>query len=316
MLESPSEKVTGSPLIDHVAPDDCTAFHLLLCHQKEEKIAKGEIRLRARDETLLPVFFSLSPLEVGEFQGICLIATDLSEQKITERALLGKNEELQDFASIASHDLREPLRKIQSFGDMLKRKYGTSLGKEGEDYLDRMQSAAKRMDTLLQGLLAYSRVASNAQPFAPVDLSFLIDEVVDDLEVRIMETGGTINKGGLPTIDADPSQVRQLFQNLIGNALKFCEGKAPVITIGSETVDSKLHRITVEDNGIGFNEKHLDRIFAPFQRLHGRSEFEGTGMGLAICKKIVERHGGTITAKSTPGEGSTFIITLPAGRSV
>ncbi len=221
------------------------------------------------------------------------------------------NQALQDFAAIASHDLQEPLRKVTAFGNMLKQKCGSSLGEQGNDYMARILKANQRMQSLLTALLEYSRLSTKTNPFVEVNLSNLIGEVLSDLEIRIAKTGGQVHVGILPVISADPTQMRQLFQNLIGNALKFHkEGEKPLIKIQSST-NKQMIRISVEDNGIGFDEKHLERIFAPFQRLHGRSEYEGTGMGLAICKKIVERHGGSITAKSTPGKGSLFVIDLP-----
>jgi signal transduction histidine kinase len=232
------------------------------------------------------------------------------------------NRELQDFAFVASHDLQEPLRKIQAFGDQLKSDHAGSLDAEGLDYLDRMQKAAVRMQALIQSLLNYSRVTTKAQPFSQIDLAAVAREAVGDLEASIKETGGRVEIGDLAGIDADSTQMRQLFQNLIGNALKFHGDDKPIVKVYGETVQNPglkritsrdgTYRIFVEDNGIGFDEKYLDRIFTPFQRLHGRGTYEGTGIGLAICRKIVERHGGTITAKSIAGKGSTFIVTLPA----
>ena len=175
-----------------------------------------------------------------------------------------------------------------------------------------MLNATERMQSLLAGLLDYSRVTTASEPFKEVDLSDVIGEVLSDLEVRILKTGGKLNIGDLPVIQADPTQMRQLFQNLIGNALKFHKpGEKPMVQVRSASNSDSGCQIIVEDNGIGFDEQYLDKIFAPFQRLHARSEYEGTGMGLAICKKIVERHGGSITAKSAPGAGSKFIVTLP-----
>ena len=222
------------------------------------------------------------------------------------------NRALQDFASIASHDLQEPLRKVKTFGNILKQQCSSSLDDQGKDYLDRILNANQRMQSLLTGLLDYSRVTTKTEPFQEVDLSALIGQVLSDLEVRIVQTGGEVHIGRLPVISADPTQMRQLFQNLIGNALKFHKpDERPMVHVraGSDT-DSGC-QIVIEDNGIGFEEQYLERIFAPFQRLHGRSsQYEGTGMGLAICQKIVERHGGSITARSEPGKGSTFIVTL------
>ena len=254
------------------------------------------------------------------------------EQRVIERTaelnsanleLERSNRELQDFAYVASHDLQEPLRKIQAFGDRLKSVQGPKFDERGLDYLDRMQNAAGRMHTLINDLLTFSRVTTKAQPFVATDLNGICNEVVDDLETLIQTTRGRVEVTDLPTIDADPLQMRQLFQNLIANALKFHRPEVdPVVIIRSEsftgaadrsddTSQTKFTRIFVEDNGIGFDEKYLDRIFTPFQRLHGRGEYEGTGIGLAVCRKIVERHGGSLTATSVQGEGSTFIAVLP-----
>ncbi len=178
------------------------------------------------------------------------------------------------------------------------------------------------MHRLINDLLTFSRVTTKARPFEPTDLNQATKDVLSDLEVRIQETGGRVEVTDLPTIDADPLQIRQLLQNLIGNALKFHRPDAPpIIKIGGSFLkegeneglngSGGMYRLSIEDNGIGFDEKYLDRIFTPFQRLHGRNEFEGTGIGLAVCRKIVERHGGSLTALSKPGTGSTFIATLP-----
>ena len=225
------------------------------------------------------------------------------------------NRELQDFAFVASHDLQEPLRKIQAFGDRLRGKHGEALGPEGIDYLERMQRAAHRMHVLINDLLTFSRVTSRGQPFMPTDLGQIAREVLADLEVRVEQTGGRVEIGDLPTLDADPLQMRQLLQNLLGNGLKFHrDGEPPVVRVsGAVLADGgpPRARIVVTDNGIGFDMKYLDRIFTPFQRLHGRTEYEGTGMGLAVCRRIVERHGGALTAESAPGQGARFLVTLP-----
>ena len=239
------------------------------------------------------------------------------------------NRELESFAYVASHDLQEPLRKVQAFGERLQAKYSDSLGEQGRDYLQRMQGAATRMQNLIHGLLTYSRITTKAQPFVPVDLTQIAHEVISDLETRIEQASGRVEVGKLPVIEADPTQMRQLLQNLIGNALKFHrKDEAPVVNISAEVLNGgggyssvegpphiESYQISVADNGIGFDEKYLDRIFQVFQRLHGRSEFEGTGIGLATCRKIVERHAGTITATSAPEQGAIFVITLPYKQS-
>ena len=238
-----------------------------------------------------------------------------SERQLSKTAadLKSSNRALQDFAYVASHDLQEPLRKIQAFSDRLQVKYAKELGEQGRDYLRRMQNAAERMQSLIKDLLAYSRITTKVRPFVATDLNVVVKEVLSDLETSLEQTKGRIYLDRLPTIEADPLQMRQLFQNLIGNALKFHQlEQAPLITISQQTADSQsMVKLEIEDKGIGFDEKYLDRIFTPFQRLHGRSEYEGTGMGLAICRKIIERHGGWLTAKSSVNQGATFTIFLP-----
>ncbi len=236
------------------------------------------------------------------------------EREAYARELERSNEALQDFAYVASHDLQEPLRKIRTFGNRLQAGYGEALGEQGADYLRRMLAAAERMQDLIRDLLAYSRVSSNRQPFSPVSLESLVGDVVGDLQARIEESGARVEVGPLPVIHADALQMRQLLQNLIGNALKFHRpGTPPAVRVDGAVGDDGTARITVRDNGIGFDPQYVDRIFAPFERLHPRQQFEGTGMGLAICRKIARGHGGDITARSVPDQGSEFIVTLPAG---
>src|SRR6266436_878303 len=250
------------------------------------------------------------------------VARDITQRHLVEEKLKKStaelersNSELQDFASVASHDLQEPLRKIQSFADELKVSMGNKIDDDEKDTLDRIIAAGERMRTLINDLLAFSRVTSMAKPFAMVNLNLIVKEVMSDLEARMQQTNGLVEVGDLQTIDADPMQIYQLLQNLIGNGLKFhAPGVPPIIKISGEN-GGPNYRLSVTDNGIGFDEKYLDRIFTVFQRLHGRKEYEGTGIGLAICRKIAERHGGQITARSAPGAGSTFTITLPLQQS-
>jgi signal transduction histidine kinase len=228
--------------------------------------------------------------------------------------LARSNQELEQFAYVASHDLQEPLRKVRSFGDRLAKRASDTLDERSLDYLQRMQSASERMQTLIDALLSYSRVSSRAKPFEPVELDELLDGVLSDLEVRCEATGARIERDPLPSISGDANQLRQLFQNLIGNALKFQHpDRSPVIEIRSEArSDPDGWRITVRDNGIGFEPEQAARIFEPFHRLHSRSAYPGTGIGLAICAKIVQRHGGTLQASATPGEGARFEVNLPS----
>ncbi|MGB8275165.1 MAG: ATP-binding protein [Alphaproteobacteria bacterium] len=275
-----------------------------------------------RDELVLVKDDDGTPMEVVGYW------VDITDRKRAEEAvkeyaakLERSNRELQDFAYVASHDLQEPLRKIEAFGDRLKAKCSDSLSDDGRMYLERMQHAATRMRTLINDLLTYSRVTTKAQPFVATDLAKVFADVVSDLNVAIEKSGGRVEAGGLPTIDADTTQMRQLFQNLIANALKFHRPDVPPVisisaelVVGDDTASPGAGRcvIRVADNGIGFDQKYVDRIFNMFERLHGRGEYEGTGIGLATCRKIVERHGGTIVAQSAPNEGATFTITLPA----
>ncbi|MFP5214195.1 MAG: sensor histidine kinase, partial [Acidobacteriota bacterium] len=247
-------------------------------------------------------------------------AFDITDRKQVEkelRAYAGRlellNKELQEFAFVASHDLREPLRKIQTFGDKLKFQCKASLDDSGMDSLTRMIRSAGRMSDLLDALLLYSRVTTRERPHVPVDLREIIREAVSDLDVAISEAGGQVNVDELPPpIEGDAVQLRQLFQNLIENSIKYRrEDLKPVVTIHGRLEDD-ICKVFVEDNSIGFEERFIDRIFRPFERLHGQGKYKGTGMGLTIARKIVERHGGTITATSAPGEGATFIVSLPA----
>jgi PAS domain S-box-containing protein len=252
------------------------------------------------------------------------ISEDITEQKKQEnlriyaKALEASNKDLQDFIFVASHDLQEPLRKIQAFGNFLNEEEGKSLTETGRDYLKRIRDASLRMSTLLSDLLDLTRITTRAKPFTPVVLNEIVQEVLSDLEIRLEETGGKVEAEALPTLDADPAQMRQLFQNLIGNALKFHKpGETPLIRI-SATIDKGegVCRIQVKDNGIGFDSKYAEKIFNIFQRLHGQGQYPGTGIGLAICRKVVERHGGKIGAQSQEGAGALFVITLPLRQSV
>jgi prephenate dehydrogenase/signal transduction histidine kinase len=239
------------------------------------------------------------------------------------------NKELEEFAYVASHDLQEPLRKIQAFGSRLRQRYDKTLDDRGLDYLNRMESAAARMQRLINDLLTFSRVTTRAQPFVEVDLGAVVQEVLLDLELNIGEVNGRIHTAHLPTIEAEPTQMNQLLRNLISNSLKFHrQGIPPVIHITSEhlpepppelakvaVAGTAYCRLRVTDNGIGFEQKYADRIFTMFQRLHPRTKYEGTGVGLALCRKIVERHQGTITVTSSVDRGSTFIVTLPVRQS-
>jgi PAS domain S-box-containing protein len=329
----------NAPVTQTTIPDYHPGWALALIIHEAIPIAcrqgvwSGETALRRVDGTEIPVsqVVLAHKNEAGDVDFLATIIRDISDRKRAEEQLrrtaarlARSNTELEQFAYISSHDLQEPLRKVQQFGDLLVSSAGEALDEQCRLYVHRMQDAACRMQALINDLLTFSRVHSQAKPFVEVDLARVAEEVVADLEARIQSTGGHVQIGPLPRLYSEPTQMRQLLQNLISNALKFHRPDVPpVVVVGSRIVNNGaeasldhsrsdlLCEITVQDNGIGFDEKYLDRIFQPFERLHGRGAYEGTGMGLAICRKIVERHWGTITARSTPGKGSTFIVALP-----
>jgi signal transduction histidine kinase len=231
------------------------------------------------------------------------------ELRATE--LARSNEDLDQFASVASHDLQEPLRRTRTFVQELTRIEASRLSDRGVDYLERAAAGIERMQTLIEDLLRYSRVATAAGQFAPVELDATVAEALDDLSELIDRTGTVVHVGALPTIRAEPVQMRQLVQNLVSNAIKFQpRGRTPEVWIESLDREGEVE-LTVRDNGIGFDPRDADRIFRVFERLHGRGEYSGTGIGLALCRKIAERHGGSIRAESVPGTGSSFVVTLP-----
>ncbi|MEZ0483966.1 PAS domain-containing sensor histidine kinase [Fibrella aquatica] len=283
-----------------------------LVQQRTEEIAAINEELSASNEELLASYDEVTTTndQLNEFNTL----------------LTRSNENLQQFAYVASHDLQEPLRKIQAFGQLLEEQYAESLG-EGTDYLQRMQAAASRMSTLIQDLLTFSRISTRQDTNTLVSLTEVITLVRTDLDIMIRETGARMEIEPLPTLVGDMTQLGQLFQNLLSNALKFRkEGVPPVVQIRSELIQAgKLpsevkparqarlyYRIDVSDNGIGFEQKYTDRIFQVFQRLHGKSHYVGTGIGLAICEKVAVNHGGAITALGQPGQGATFSVYLPA----
>ncbi|MDG2989358.1 ATP-binding protein [Candidatus Synechococcus calcipolaris G9] len=320
---------------------DHPPLRALLMELKEHQRAFQDFELcqsfsRLGDRTFLIDGQSLPqeyPVETTMLLGI----RDISDRKRAElkleefnRQLIQSNRELQDFASVASHDLQEPLRKIQAFTDLLATELGADLSETGRGYMDRIQNAASRMQTLINDLLSYARVTTKANPFVPIDMEQIVAEVLSDLEFPIQQSQATIQVDTLYGFEADPLQIRLLLQNLISNGLKFqsCD-RPPQIRISMEYLTANANfadanatdtadgiQLRVQDNGIGFKEKYLDRIFGIFQRLHSRNEYPGTGIGLAICRKIVERHNGTITATSDLGSGATFIITMPVKQPV
>ena len=335
-----AREIEGRTAADFFPPsiaDEMVKDNSLIMETGRSVLNQEDLVVRGDGEV---VWIATTKVPLQDVEGQCIgmvgVSSDISVRKEAEERLRlaaeqlrRSNLELQDFASIASHDLQEPLRKIQAFGDRLKIKCSAGLGENGRDYLDRIQDAARRMQILLHDLLTLSRVTSKAQPFEPVDLHDIVHDVVSDLEVRIEQTSADVEIGALPTIDADPAQMRQLLQNLISNALKFQRpGVKPEVIISAKVLDNnaeslpgampgeEICQIMVRDNGIGFDEQYAERIFQVFQRLHSRSEYEGTGIGLAVCRKIAGRHGGAISAKSADGQGATFIVTMPVKQRI
>lgn len=290
---------------------------------------EAHVRAQTKDGATVWIELTGKPIveDDGTIKRLLASARDVTERVRAEEEaatyrleLERRNRELQDFAHVASHDLQEPLRKIRAFSDLLDTDYGDVLGEEGRVFVDRVRHAATRMSTLITDLLSFSRVTTQGGTFEPTDLNDVIEGVLIDLEIAVKESGAEIDVGDLPTLEVDPVQMRQLFQNLIGNAIKFQKPDEPPrieirATIRASGVGRrKLCRVEVTDNGVGFDPKHAARIFSPFQRLHNRAEVEGTGMGLAICRRIVERHDGRISAESEVNAGTTFIVELPVRR--
>lgn len=246
--------------------------------------------------------------------GTVVLHTDVTELKKREFALQQSNKELEAFASIASHDLQEPLRKIDAFGSRLQSRFADKLGKDGNLYIERMQSSVGRMRDLINDLLDYSRVTTQGKDHVEIRIEDVVEEVLGDLQILIESTNGKVCYTNLPVIPADRTQLRQLLQNLVANALKFHKPDIPPeVEIRFERAlhINDAHKLMVQDNGIGFDMKYAERIFGIFQRLHGRSDYDGTGVGLATCRKIAERHGWSIRANSELGKGTTFTVYIP-----
>ncbi|HYH01471.1 MAG TPA: ATP-binding protein [Bacillota bacterium] len=304
----PAEEFLPEELLNSTQP-----FNLIVTPLIFHNYQFGYIICDYRESSPLP-YKMFWPQLPSCLRGIYLLKQRVEAEESLQQQkeeLARSNAELQQFANIASHDLQEPLRKIVAFTGRLK------LDSEGafeqnRDYLARIQNATKRMQVLINGLLDYSRVTTKAQPFCEVSLNEIINDVLLDLEVKIAENKATIEVADLQKINADPLQMRQLFQNLISNAIKFHrEGATPRIRIFQQLIDAKTVEFTIEDNGIGIEQVYYERIFQVFERLYSKSEYEGTGIGLAICKKIVDRHGGNIRVESKVGIGTKFIISIP-----
>ena len=296
------------------------------------KVLAGEIRTYQMEKRyfhsnghIVWILLSVSLVRDKQEQPLYFIAQiqDITPRKQAEarlRSLLTElkrsNRDLEDFASVVSHDLKSPLHKIQILSEYLEEDYSEVLDEEGNDYLKRITQVRSRMQNLIEDLLSFSLVTTQGQPFAQINLTKVVGEVISDLQADSL-TDVVWEVGELPVISADSGQIYQLFQNILGNSLKYRQPEIRLVVKIYQTPRSQNQaldngcEIAIEDNGIGFDEAYLEQIFEPCQRLHNSSEYEGTGLGLAICRRIIERHGGQISARSKPGEGAKFIITLP-----
>jgi PAS domain S-box-containing protein len=287
-----------------------------------ERIAKGEhikhfeTERITKDGGRIAISATVSPIvdAKGRILGVSKIARDIGERKKFIAALESSNLELQRFAYVASHDLQTPLRSIVSFAELLQKSLAGTIDEEAADWLHRVVTSGEQMQTLIQDLLAYARIDSPQHVSQPVDLNKTFDAAKEFLFAAIQESGAEVSRGQLPTVMGDPSQLLQLLQNLMGNALKYrstTRDLKPKVEVSSESLDGK-HVIFVADNGIGIDPKQHDKIFELFQRLHSSRIYPGTGFGLAVCRRIVERLGGRIWVQSEPGCGSRFCFSLPA----
>jgi PAS domain S-box-containing protein len=266
---------------------------------------------RRKDGTEVPVEIGLSPVELdGDFFVVASVV-DISARKEADAELRRSNEELERFAYVASHDLQEPLRTVTSYVQLLARRYDHVLDDPGREFIQFAVDGAKRMQKLIQDLLSFSRVGTRGGALEPTDVGAVVDATVESLGAAITESGAEIERDALPVVLGDEPQLRQLFANLLGNALKFRGDMPPRVHVGARRQGARWV-LSVRDNGVGIEEEYFDRIFVIFQRLQVRDAYPGTGIGLAVCKKIVERHGGRIRVESTPGVGSTFSFTLLA----
>jgi PAS domain S-box-containing protein len=335
LIGLPYEKVIGSQLQELVNAGSTSYYEELFAASLAGQ-SKGEINLSAGGR-IIPVYISLTSLQ-PKLASVGIIVTDLTEKKRNERVILSyqkdleannlaltqSNSELASFAYIASHDLQEPLRKIQLFSNLILEHDADRFTPRTKDYFNRMTEAARRMQRLIIALLDYSRITTAETTYLLTDLNGLVGEVRDSLQVIVEETGALIDISGLPVLRVIPHQFIQLFSNIILNAIKYRKpGFAPMIEISAAKLpvaglrlpanfkDSHYWEIRISDNGIGFDQQYAGRIFELFQRLNNAPEVEGTGIGLSICYKIVQNHGGYITAEGSKGEGATFVLYLP-----
>ena len=293
----------------------------------QEAFERGSVQdyaldIRHRDGRVTSVLYNASVFRdaAGNVVGVFAAARDVTELRRMQETMnrraedLGRsNAELEQFAYVASHDLQEPLRTVSSYAQLLVQRYHDRLDKDAQEFIDFIVDGAKRMQTLINDLLTFSRVGTSGKPLEPTDCQTALDQALSNLATAVEESAAVVTHDELPTVTADAAQLAQLFQNLIGNAIKFRGERRPEVHVGAKCKGMDW-LFSVRDNGLGIDMQYAERIFVIFQRLHSRSEYPGTGIGLAVCKKIAERHGGRIWVESQPGEGSTFYFTIPAHR--
>jgi PAS domain S-box-containing protein len=320
LLGAKSEaELLGSEIQDIVAPEFKDIVRSRVEQVQEKGLPVPEIteKFIRLDGGRVDVKVSSVSIDFQGESGVLMFAEDISARKKAEDQLRRyhdeierSNAELQQFAYVASHDLQEPLRMVSSYMGLLERRYKGRLDADADEFIGYAVDGAKRMRMLINDLLEYSRVGTHGKPFGPVDCQTLLNRSLDNLQLMIEDSGATVTHDHLPTVIGDGAQLMRLFQNLINNSLKFSKDASPLIHVSAEPCDGDW-LFSVHDNGIGIDPKYADRIFVIFQRLHGREEYPGTGIGLAICKKIVERHGGRIRVQSEQDKGATFIFTIP-----
>ncbi|MEX2654252.1 MAG: ATP-binding protein, partial [Acidimicrobiia bacterium] len=316
------DELLGQPVtnvIPHGFAERLIADHLRSAEDAlAQQIGTGiELTALRKDGTEFPIEIMLSPLASPEGILVTAAIRDITVRKADKERLIRSvgelkrsNEELEQFAYIASHDLQEPLRMVTSFTQLLSKRYKGQLDDAADEFIAFAVDGAGRMQGLIEDLLAFSRVGSKGRPMLPTSSQAALERALSNLQLTIEDTGAQVTHDSLPMVSADEVQLIQLLQNLVGNAIKYCGPEAPRIHVSASPSDGHTWKFSVKDNGIGIEPQHFERIFRMFERLHQRDEFAGTGIGLAICKKIVERHGGNITVESQPGEGSTFHFEL------
>lgn len=287
-------------------------FEVLVAEARKGIVSENEWSYIRQDGSRFSVLLSVTPLlnSYGNITGFLAIGTDISDRKKAEEDLRRSNKELEQFAYVASHDLQEPLRTMTSYAQLLAKRYQNRLDDKADKYINYIVDGASRMQQLINDLLTYSRVGKQHIEFEPTDCNLVLQRTLANLEIAISETGAIITSETLPTVMADGRQLLQLFQNLIANGIKFCREHTPAVRIFAVRQDTEW-LFGVRDNGIGIEPEYAQRIFVIFQRLHSRQEYSGTGIGLALCQRIVEGHGGRIWVESQLGKGATFYFTIP-----